>query len=282
MGLRDLFRRRAPVAAPPPARRFHQDRARMFDLEGTGLLAGLFAVPAEQRDAVWQERFFDAAWTASVALAQPQTFVGPDGLPYLRLDLPRPGPFDSHCLANLAPGCLTAGVGAAFFASPDEPAERAQYVLSFGLIDSLVRYDSPWGDPIDVAEASQPEEEGVFDVEKRAWSRTMTVRAPHEVLVGTPSPDYLPPLTARALGAYLEQVWGLADPRVQLLADMKMRPHRSLVIGRKRAEFPEGAPIDEMAGRLLWYLTPLRNVMLMPEDWSIEQMTPLRELVDSA
>jgi len=279
MGLRDLFRRSPPSAPPAPTeRRFHQDRARMFDLAGTGVLAQLFAMPADERDRAWQESFFDLAWTASVAFAEPQTFIGPDGFPYLRLDLPHPGPFDSQCLGNVAGDCLAHGVGAALFASPDDPPERPQYVLSFGLIDSLVRFDSPWGDPIDIEEASLPDAPGAFDVEERASGRTMIVKEAHEVLVGAPSADFLPPYAARALAAHLEQVWGLEDPRVQLIADMQMRPHRSLVIGRKRGEFPEGAPTDEMARMLLWYLTPLRNVMLMPEDWTPNQMTPLRTL----
>ena len=72
------------------------------------------------------------------------------------------------------------------------------------------------------------------------------------------------------------------DPRVQLIADMQMRPHRSLVIGKKRSEFPEGAPLDDMARMLLWYLPPQRSVMLMPDDWSLGQMTPLSEPMSQA
>jgi hypothetical protein len=253
----------------------------MFDLGGTGILAELFATPAGERDGAWQEAFLDFAWTASVAFAEPQTFIGPDGFPYLRLDLPRPGPFESQCLGNVAGDCLANGVGAAFFASPDDPPERPQYVFSFGLIDSLVRFDSPWGDPIDIEEANLPEAPGAFDVEEGVSSRTRIVREAHQALVGAPSADFLPPHTARALAAYLEQVWGLDDPRVQLIVDMQLRPHRSLVIGRKRSELPEGAPIDDMPQKLLWFLTPQRSVMLMPEDWSLGQMTPLRELAEA-
>lgn len=278
MGFRDLFRRAAPPPPPAPAeRRFHSDRGRMFDLARAGELAALFA--QSERGIAWQERFFDLAWTASVELPAEPVFVGPDGFPYLRLDIPRPGRFDSQCLANLAPDCLRQGLGAAFFASPDAPAEGAQYVLSFGLIDSLVRYDSPWGDPIDVAEAAEPESSNAVAEEGRgAWSRTMRVTESHQVMVGTPSAHYLAPHSARALARHLEQAWGLSEPRVQLLVDMEMRPHRSLVIGRKRSEFPPGAPIDDMARALLWYQTPLRQVILMPEEWSLGDMTPLSQL----
>jgi hypothetical protein len=290
MGLRDLFRRgrqppAAPAAVPPPTaeRRFHRDRARMFDLAATGRLVALFAVPRDRRDAGWVTAFWDAAWRGSVALAEPKVFTGPDGFPYLRLDLPRPdAPFDSQCLANLAGDCLRSRVGAAFFASPDADPGQAEFVLTYGTIDSLLRYDSPDGDPVDLAEAEGPADGEAFAVERGAWSRTLTTRAPHEVLIGSPSADYLPPETAAALCGYFEHVWGLADPRVSLMVDMKLRPHRALVIGRKRSEFPPGANVDHLARTPLWYLPPSRSVMLMPEDGSLAGMTPLRSLFAAA
>jgi hypothetical protein len=285
MGILDLFRRAKP-ASPPPApvaaeRRFHQDRGRMFDIGKTGQLAALFAAPRDGRDAAWVAAFWDAAWCGSVALAEPQTFLGPDGFPYLRLDLPRADTaFDSQCLANLAGDCLKNRVGAAFFASPDDGPDQAQFVLAYGVIDSLLRYDSPFGDPIDLAEAQAPVDGETFDVERGVWSQTTITKAAHEVLVASPSGDFLPPETAAALCGFLEQAWGLADPRVELLIDMKLRPHRVLVIGRKRSEFPEGSDVDHMARTLLWYLPPSRTVMLMPEDGSRDRMLPLRSLFE--
>ncbi|MGZ8335267.1 MAG: hypothetical protein ACXWU1_01235 [Allosphingosinicella sp.] len=288
MRFRDLFGGRTPRPAPapefrPPAAapgaRFHRDRELMFDIGRTGELGRLFAVPRDQRDGAWYESFWDTAWCASVELAGPDSFLGPDGFPYLRLDMPRPGPFDSQCLANLAADCLRAGVGAALFASSDDPPESAQYVLSMGLLDSLMRYDSPHGDPIDVAEAA-PDADSDFDFTQPLWEEALAADAPRQVLVGTPSRDYLPPYVAAALGRHLEQGWALSEPRVQLLVDMSLRPHRNLVIGRKRSEFAAGAPIDDLARGLTWYLTPGRSVVLMPEDWKLKSMTPLRQLVE--
>ncbi len=278
MGISDWFRKGERA---PGRWRFHDDRGRMFDLERTRQLAALFGLPAGERDARWTEAFFDAAWCASVALAEPQVFTGPDGFPYLRLDVPGEGAFDSQCLANLAGSCLDHGVGAAFFASPGAPPEAAQFVLSLGLIDSLVRYDSPAGDPVDAAEAALPPEAGVFTPEPRGGGDAMRVEKTHEVLVGTPSADYLPPHLARSLHGHLTGGWGMTDPTVQLVADLSMRPHRSLVIGRKRSEFPADAPVDEMVQALIWHLDPGRMLMLMPEDWSQAQMTPLRNLFES-
>lgn len=285
MGIRDWFRRDpAPAARPdlaPGDRRFPLDRSRMFDIERTAMLGALFDVPRDQRAGDWFARFWDVAWTASIELAEPQTFHGPDGFPYLRLNVPRPRtPFDSQCLANLAGNCLDAGVGAAFFASPDDPPEAADYVLSLGVIDSLLRYDSPDGDPVDEQESRLPEDENAFLVERRDGVETLTTRQEHGVMVGTPSSDYLPPALARSLYQHLTGGWGMDEPRVSLMIDTHMRPHRSLVIGRKRSEFPDEALIDDMVRALHWHLDPGRMLMLEPEHWSRPEMTPLRELFE--
>ena len=274
MGLRDLFRRK-PSPPPParPGRRFHDDRARMFDLAGTGILAEMLAMPAGERDRAWQEAFLDFAWTASVAFAEPQTFIGPDGFPYLRLNLPRPGPFDSQCLGNVAGDCLANGVGAAFFASPDDPPERPQYVLSFGVIDSLVRFDSPWGEPAELAEVQE---------DSPASCVTTTLPAGENILIATPSADYLPSYAAKALDRHLREEWGLAKPRIALFISHAFQPSRSLVIGPSRSELlARGATEEQIAGwmnRLFWFLPPSRGLMLMPDDWTSRDMTRLREL----
>lgn len=156
----------------------------------------------------------------------------------------------------------------------------AQYVLSLGLIDSLVRYDSPDGDPVDREEAALPPDPDAYSVEPSGIGQRLTVKAGRSVLTGTPSAEYLPPEIARALHRHLTEYWGLDDPRVALMVDTGMRPHRSLVIGRKRSEFADQEEMDALVHPLIWYLTPLRMVMPMPEDWSFDQMTPLRELCE--
>ena len=295
MGLFDIFKRkpepaeapaRAAAPVPPPSdaggRRFHQDRSRMFDLGRTQPLAELLAVPLDGRDSHWSERFHDAVWTASVYIPEPAVLSGPDGMPYLRLVLPPQGvPFDSQCLANVAPDCVAGLRGAALFASEGDPPEGALYVFPMGVIESLLRYDSPDGDPIDVADmALPPPDEGIFSGGGDGTRQHLVVEQAHEILVGTPSADYLPPHLAFALWRYLTQVWKLENPRVAIVSDHHMRPRRSLVVGRKHGEFAPDDDIALMVRYLTWYLPPLRMVMLMPDDWRLEDMTPLAELFD--
>jgi hypothetical protein len=259
--------------------RFHRTRAAMFDAGLTAELAQLFAQDRGARDSGWLDHFYDVAWFAALEVAG--MCAGPDGLPYLRFNLPRNGEaFDSHCLANRAGDCLAAGWGAALFASADDPPEAAQFVFSLGVLDSLIRYDSPDGDPIDVVESAIPPKPAPA---KRGWFGLGAAQeARHEVLLANPSDQFLPPYAAKALYKYLTQVWGLSNPRVLLLTDMAMRPHRHLVIGKRLSEFSDEEDARQAMQFVLWHLPPMRSVVLLPEEWRLNEMTPLRDLFAGA
>ncbi len=55
-----------------------------------------------------------------------------------------------------------------------------------------------------------------------------------------------------------------------------MTPMQMLVIGKKRSAFAADQPIDEIVRMLSWYFPPNQMLTLMPEDWSDDQLTPLR------
>jgi hypothetical protein len=276
MGLLDLFRRAvAPAPAPQaiegaaePHRRFPVDRERMFDLSAARRLSELFRTPREDRSSEWIEAFYDAAWNASVTVPEPPHLEGPDGLPYYRFSLPRQGEeYDSQSLSNLAGICVGINAGAAFFASPDDPDDSPEWVMSMGTLDSLLRFDTPDGDPIDVEECASP------------------LGAPEpgsdgQVLTATPSADFLTPDLARGLHRYMYKIWGIPDPRVCLLIDGGMRPSRNLVVGRKRSDFASDAEANGSLRYLAWFLPPKRGIMLMPEDWRLGEMTRLTDLMD--
>lgn len=258
--------------------RFHRDRAAMFDLAATSELAGLFQVPRDRRDAAWLDRFYPAAWFASLELPSTEAMTGPDNMPYLRLDMPRPGvAFDSQSLGNLVEDCLARGIGAAICSTPEDPPEAAEFVFNFGVLDSMLRYDSPDGDPADLDDwARLPPPPAPA---KKSWFGFGKAKEPErEVLVATPSAQYLPPHAARALHHYLQVRWELEDPRVALFIDRGLRPTRNLVIGRKRSSFADEGLMNALLRYTTWYLPPARGLGLMPEDWSLGEMTPLREL----
>jgi hypothetical protein len=283
MGLTDWFKRKPteplqPAEPTPEQTRFSSDRSKLFDIERTATLAALLRVPAGERDLSWSEAFHDAAWYASVVMPTLEPFVGPDGFAYLRFDIPHEGPFDSQSLGNLAAQCVDARVGAALFASPDDPVDQAAFVFSMGALDGMLRFGTIDGDPVDAAEAGA-EDAAMFDVDRGDRAQTLTVRQAHEVMIGAPSRSYLPPSSAGPLYDRLTRGWGVEAPRVALLMDPAMRPTRSLVLGVKRSDFPADAPIDDMMRTLLWYLPPRRMLILTPEDWTVGTMTPLADYI---
>ena len=270
MGLLDKFTTKppAPEARPTP-KTFAIDRTKMFDLTQTQVLAELFAVPPDQRKAAWQGAFFTALWNASLEIGTPPVFTGPDSFHYLRMHLPAPAtPFDSNSVANQAQHALDSGLGIAIFASPS--ATEPEYVLSMGVLDSLVTYDTWLGDPIDVAEWAKapPQAPGI---------QTLTTTKDQQILVGSPSPSLLPPHTARALYRHLNEAWHIPEPRIALMMNPEFTLTRSLVINRKLSEFPDEKTASRQCGMLLWYFPPRRGLLLMPESWKQEDMRKLTD-----
>ena len=279
MGISDLFAGlkgkaagTVPTAAVPTPRAFVEDRAAMFQLAQTSTLSELFAVPRDKRNAGWQGAFFHAVWPASVEVGTPAVFQGPDGFPYLRLQVPQPSTaFESNSLGNLARQAVENAWGAAIFASPT--AAEPEYVIAMGVLDSLLTYDSWLGDPVDLHDL---ETRGTPQ-EQAGGLQTITMMKSQEILVGTPNATVLPPHTARALYRHLHERWNIAEPRVRLMMNPALAPSRSLVINRKLSEFPSREAASAQARFLLWYLPPRRSILLMPESWTQEEMAPLKD-----
>ncbi|WP_114951878.1 hypothetical protein [Sphingosinicella terrae] len=273
MGLLDLFRR-GPAA---PAERFPLEKQGQFDRSDNRALLELLDVAREERGADWNERFIELAWLAAVRQPHAMAIEGPDGFPYLRLDIASPG-LRSQCLANVAEDCLERGWGVAFYAGREDPVDQPAYVVPFGRLLSIVEYDSSEGDPIDIESHHRPLPEGSEVVEEVGIRRTVRVDEPGEMPLAVPRPDFLPPYAARAMGSYLEEIWGLEDPRVLFVADPRMRPGRALMIGRPESDFPPDQPASLMVDILLWFLPPRRPILLMAPDMELEDMVPLRTL----
>ena len=85
---------------------FAIDRDRMFDLELTSRLHRLFEVPRDHRDAAWTAAFFASVWNASLEIADPPFFEGPDGFVYGRgLQRTQKSPRGRETLRAVYVGC---------------------------------------------------------------------------------------------------------------------------------------------------------------------------------
>ncbi len=248
----------------------------MFDLYQTRVLHAQLGVAAGERDANWSEAFFPAAWNASVMLGEPPIAPGPDGFPYLRLDVPSAGSYESNCLANLAQYAIDNGAGAAFYASPD--AASPAYLMSLGQLYSLLRYDSWEGDPQDVDDTRRGPRSDI--VLAGAGGERITFEASHEIMLGKPSRDFLPAPMAAGLHRHLTLGWGMTDPRVGILIDPQLAPSRNLLLNCKASDAPDPALIKAHMQQLLWYFPPARSLMLLPDGWSEENMVPLASYAD--
>lgn len=251
------------------AGRYSREREKLFDLDQTEKLSKLAQVPAAERDRAWVEQLTTAAWHAALEVGP--VFLGPDGFPYLRLQVPRPeAEFAANALGNLIGTVLDKGLGVVVFASPE--AAEPVYVFSMGLLGSMLAYDSWEGDATDLAESLTATGRGD---DSGTGLNALELQKGQRVLVGAPSEAYLQPYTARALYRHLREGWKVEEPRVALLVIEGNLPSRNLVINRKLSEFPEEAAAGREVNRLLWYLPPKRSLMLMPEDWDQSRLQPL-------
>ncbi|WP_380873431.1 hypothetical protein [Sphingomonas sp. DBB INV C78] len=260
----DLFRRllaRKPAepaqsSAPSRTAPFVVDRDRMFDLSLTSRLVDLVDTPHEARDHAWVDAYFATVWNASIQLPAPGPFIGPDGFRYMRLDIPAPGSvFDSNSLANLTDPCIEKAMGVALFRHPD--ADQPSYVMSMGVLQSLIQFGDWRGDPQDIAEQGD-------------GSGRVTLGRGEEILTAAPSADFLSPRAARGLIRHLADRWDMADPRIMLMMSGKMRPTRSLVVNRTLASFADEGEAQYFCECLLWHLPPSRSITLQPDDWDAD------------
>jgi hypothetical protein len=271
-------------ASSVPARRFVSIPEQRFNLEDTSRIAQLMELPRETRDGAWVTSFQDAAWNASIVLPAQPVFLGPDGMPYVRLELPPVGQaVETNCLSNLFASVAEQGFGVAFFKNPTDTPDLAEYVMPTGVVESLRAYGTYDGDPTDAQEmaARRPQElaqDGMQGDGMQGGVQETTVEKERQVMVGTPSEAYLPRHTARLLYRHLTEGWKIEEPRVALVVDPEMTPSRNLVIGRKFSEFPDHEVASRATQMLLWYFPPRRYLLLMPENWTPDQMVPLKDL----
>ncbi|MFD1950436.1 hypothetical protein ACFSGX_06610 [Sphingomonas arantia] len=258
------------AATEDTARRYAVEPERMYDIALTNVVAGLAAMPVADRPAEWAERLLVALWNASVEIPDNPAFQGPDYFTYVRFQLPAPGQaFQANCLARQAERLVATTCGAAFFATQD--ATEPVYVLSVGTIESMLLYDDHRGDPIDLAEMAGRDVAG-----------TETIPAGGQVMIGSPSRDFLTAAQARGLYRHLVDGWKVAEPRVALLITPQAVPTRNLVIQTMRENLPADEELVRMRCRMLsWYLPPSRSIVLRPEMMALSDMTPLAEYCTS-
>jgi hypothetical protein len=227
-----------------------------FDLSKTQRLHELAL--QSPRDESFAEDFLAAVPHASLTAPAPQALQGPDGFPYFRLALPKPGEaFEAFSVAHVAEHCTKAGLGAIVLGSVDD-ASAPLWVFSYGDLCSWRQFGDFHGDPLDVG----------------ARPQTEVLEAARQVMVGSPSEEFFPSYARAIVGRYLASVGVPRPPEVKLVMD-PARNTRQLMLNYALEDFPDRARLNAIMRRLSWFLPRGRTVLLRVAALADGQWTPL-------
>jgi hypothetical protein len=213
-----------------------------FDLAKTSETLRLLQTPEQARDAAWRARFYAAVVDASFAANPEQVMSGPDGFPYFVLVTPPTGVgFEPFCISHILEHCTDRGCGIALNPGPT----GVDWVFKYGDLWSLRAYGRFEGDPSD-----EPGEGGGVEVVERG----------REIMVGQPSDEFFPSWARNVVRAYLQGI-GVAQPKVMLIMDEKVRPKRSLVFNFHAEDFGGHEAFQGELRRLHWFLPLNRGLV---------------------
>lgn len=242
-------------------RHFVIDRARMFDLTATSDVVRMVQErPLGARDAAWHLAFRRRLWWASVvfpAEGEVPFADGPDFMPYFRVAIPAPyTQFEAQSIGNALPLCFKHATGIALLPSPSAGMNEASYVLSFGDLDNLWRFDGL---------AERPPADIPFSENSK-------------ILVGTPNAAFLPPHVAAALLFHIRSGWKIAEPRVAIVVKPDYAP--TLVLDVVPDDLTGVAEQFRATAynRLAWYLPPNMPMFGSKSASFARSMVPLSDL----
>jgi len=220
-------------------------------IEKTVELRDLFAVAAEQRDEAWQRRFYAAAPGADLVVLDPQICDGPDTFPYFSLAMPATGVFTPTSIDDALEFVLDRGAGIAIFATPDRTA-APQWVFTYG---DLVSYRLFGDFECGPRESGPPQSSG-------------------DILVASPSEQFLPSYARKALGNFMRNVYRHPDPKVALIGDHSGAQGLMVNLTLDQYDGDEGK-LRAALHYLGWFLPRTYRVTAMPTEWSDSNFAPL-------
>jgi hypothetical protein len=227
-----------------------------FDLEQTGRLAALAAVP--QRDDAWCDQFLAAVPNASLAALNPQIQNGPDTFPYFQLAMPDPGPLTPFSIVHILNDVLENGCGVVIHSSLqcDQPP---LWVFTFGDILSYSMFGDFRGDPKVLANPDPPPNPQTS-----------------EILRASPNESYLPATARAAIGRFMRGPFQHPSPKIGLVTGASLSPRQSLMVNLRLRDYGgDKNKLNSAMRYLTWFVPKTYSVMALPDDWSDADMLPL-------
>jgi hypothetical protein len=97
-----------------------------------------------------------------------------------------------------------------------------------------------------------------------------------EVLVASPSEEYLPTRARKAIGSFVRHYYHHPDPKIALVVNPQMNPAQNLMINLTLDQYDgDEQKLRSAVGYLQWFLPTTYRVMAMPDGWSDAQFAPL-------
>lgn len=224
---------------------------RVCDIQKTSELARLCTIEKSKRDAKWQRDFYQTVPTASMSNPEERAMVGPDGFPYLILNIPEPDePFEAFSVVSVLPHLLESGLGIVINANKEEP----DWVFPYGTLWSFLEFDS--------FEAFAGENEAVPDNPLKRE----TLAAARQVFTGQPAESLLPQYARKVIKSFMTDRLKISCPQVFLLVDPQSDYDQSLVFSVFPENYRSEAEFSAVLSLLRWYIPPHFGLTAVSKD----------------
>ncbi len=226
------------------------------DLEKTGILVDLCSVPHERRDDRWFHEFMENLPLASFRTTEQQVLTGPDGFPYLHLELPEPGvQFQCYVIDNMVYDfLLTNGLGVAINPSKEQP----DWVLTYGDIFNYA-----------IKKDFYNKDNTYFNTSGE--NQLVPTEMDNNVMVGQPS-EFILPAPARAVMRSFLEYKQVKDPKVLLMTTTtpEGREAQDLVFNLTPGDFASEEAFRATAQQLQWFLPRHYSLAFFGENESLK------------
>ena len=217
----------------------------------TNQLRKLHNIPDSKRDDDWYETLFDTLPQGHYALFSTEPQKAPDGFHYYFASLlDKNADLKSREIISLdeetLSDCLNRGVGVVIFAD-SECRQDPLWILSYGELHSFYLYENFSGDPEDLEEMIEAEENGMPQES--------------EISVDKPDDEFIHPGAREVLKKFFGGL-GFEGVEMAMLRDPSEAPSRSLVLSLHEDDFSSPGQLEEVIQTVSWLLPPHRPVIL--------------------
>ncbi len=228
------------------------------DVSKTEEIDRLLSVPLAERNEEWKEQFYKVVDTASLSLPDENVFVGPDGFPYLLLNIPEPGQqYHSYSLSTVMSHCLENGLGLVI-ARGD--MSKPEWVFPFGMLWCFKEFGK-----LEIPVEERIRGELINETAAGKLSREV-VEESRQVMVGQPSEEYLPGYVRTAIRNFAMQRLNMTSLQAFLLMDPAAEPPQAMVFSIFPDQFANENEYGAVLSMLRWYLPTHYGLAGIPRD----------------